>query len=56
MVERDDIWLLPVASQQVTRVYADYAAVRLLCANAMEIYIGEPFTSILISLPGGGLG
>lgn len=36
-------WILPVAGQQVTRCCLDYAAVSLLTANGVCVYIEAPF-------------
>jgi Family of unknown function (DUF6188) len=43
-VKVEDQWRLPVDDQQVTRCCADYAAIRLLCVNMVEISIEQPFT------------
>jgi hypothetical protein len=44
LVPHGDGWLLPVSGEQVTRCWVDPTAVGLLCRNAIEISIGEPFT------------
>jgi hypothetical protein len=46
LVSRGDGWLLPVRGQQVTRCCVDWAEVRILCGNLVEIAIGEPFTLV----------
>ena len=49
-VRLEDGWLLPLSEQQVTRCCLDFAAVRILCENLVEIIIEELFT---LTMPDG---
>lgn len=44
--QTENSWNLPVAGQQVTRCCVDYAAVELLLANGIRIYIESTFTYV----------
>ena len=46
LVPENDGWRLPVKGQPITRLCLDNESVRILCANAVEISIGEPFRFI----------
>lgn len=51
LIPRGSDWLLPITGQLVTRCWVDPAYVGLLCQNAIQISIGEPFT---LAAPHGG--
>ncbi|MGH3401065.1 MAG: DUF6188 family protein [Streptosporangiaceae bacterium] len=44
LLPQEGSWLLPVAGQLITRCCVDNEAVRLLCLNAVEVSVSQPFS------------